>query len=133
MLWRNTLGDRPEPNTALATCAGCALNRQCHWNDPGALSDEAKAAAEPIAALPPQHRRLEFFAPEVLTRRSSEPRPEVICWTPWTTMEITDPDGRTRQCGADWTLGSRGNYFDASLAEIWNGPGYQEARRIMGL
>jgi molybdenum cofactor biosynthesis enzyme MoaA len=58
--------------------------------------------------------------------------PEVICTTPWTTMEIVDPNGRVRQCCSTWTIGDRGTVLGASLREIWNGPGYRQARRLMG-
>ena len=128
-VWKSTLGPRSAPNDTLAACASCALAASCQWSDAGALSDEAKAAAVPIGAPPAEHRRLEFFAPEVLRHAR---QPEVICWTPWTSLEISDPDGRVRQCGADWTNGDRGNIFEQSLLEVWNGPGYREERRAMG-
>ncbi len=55
----------------------------------------------------------------------------VICTAPWTTLEIVDPDGRARQCCADWTVGDRGNLHQQSLVEVWNGEGYRMARRVM--
>jgi MoaA/NifB/PqqE/SkfB family radical SAM enzyme len=57
---------------------------------------------------------------------------EIRCVRPWTTLELADPSGDARQCCADWTLGIRGNLRESSLADIWNGPGYQAARRAMG-
>jgi MoaA/NifB/PqqE/SkfB family radical SAM enzyme len=57
--------------------------------------------------------------------------PEVICTTPWTTMEIVDPNGRVRQCCSTWTSGDRGNVHASSLAGVWNGDGYRAARRVM--
>jgi pyruvate-formate lyase-activating enzyme len=56
----------------------------------------------------------------------------VICTAPWTTLEVVDPDGRARQCCADWTAGDRGNLHERALLEVWNGPGYRMARRVMG-
>jgi MoaA/NifB/PqqE/SkfB family radical SAM enzyme len=56
----------------------------------------------------------------------------VICTAPWTTLEVVDPDGRARQCCGDWTEGDRGDLTTTTLADLWNGPGYREARRIMG-
>ena len=57
--------------------------------------------------------------------------PSVICTTPWTTMEVVDPDGMVRQCCSTWTVGTRGNVHGSTLGAIWNGPGYQLARRQM--
>ncbi len=55
----------------------------------------------------------------------------VVCTAPWTTLEVVDPDGLARQCCSDWTIGHRGNLHHNSLAEIWNGESYREARRVM--
>ena len=46
-------------------------------------------------------------------------------------MELTDPDALVHQCCSDWTLGARGDRRVSTLREIWNGPGYREARRQM--
>ena len=46
-------------------------------------------------------------------------------------MEIVDPDGRVRQFCSTWTVGDRGNLHGTSLPAVWNGPGYQTARRAM--
>lgn len=63
---------------------------------------------------------------------SATPVSETRCTAPWTTMEIVDPDGRVRQCCADWTRGARGAFSPAaSLRDLWNGPGYRDARRLM--
>ena len=48
-----------------------------------------------------------------------------IIYTPWTTLEVVDPDGAARQCCADWTAGDRGNLHESSLADVWNGDGYR--------
>jgi MoaA/NifB/PqqE/SkfB family radical SAM enzyme len=130
--WRTTLRPDGEPNRALDACAECTLGRRCQWNDPAALSPEARAAATPILdpVLPwDRPRSTELPVPEIIVRK--RPSPEVVCVTPWTTMEIVDPDGRVRQCCSTWTVGDRGNLHGSSLAAVWNGPGYQEARRAM--
>jgi molybdenum cofactor biosynthesis enzyme MoaA len=128
--WRATLADRPTPNTVLPICDRCALSRRCRWNDPGALTDRARQEAKPILNLRERRRATELPVPEVIVKRRSEP--EVICVTPWTTVEIVDPVGQVRQCCSTWTVGDRGNVLGSSIAEVWNGPGYQEARRAMG-
>lgn len=73
-------------------------------------------------------------SPEPPSNQSSRGRNTdrgVICTAPWTTLEIVDPDGRARQCCADWTVGDRGNLHQQSLVEVWNGDGYRMARRVM--
>lgn len=55
----------------------------------------------------------------------------VVCTAPWTTLEVVDPDGLVRQCCADWTAGDRGSLRERSLAAVWNGPGYRQARKVM--
>ena len=127
--WRATLGERPTPNRALPICDVCALNRRCQWNDAGALSDEARAEAKPIANLRERRRATELPVPEIIVKR--RPETEVVCVTPWTTIEIVDPDGKARQCCSTWTAGDRGVVLGSSMLEVWNGPGYQEARRTM--
>lgn len=56
---------------------------------------------------------------------------ELICTAPWTTLEVTDFDGRVHQCDKSWTLGDRGQLAGNSLQALWNGPGYRAARRSM--
>ena len=68
--------------------------------------------------------------PDLIVRRRRAP--EVMCTEPWTTLEMPGLDGVVNQCGGDWTNGRRGNILDSTLAEIWNGLGFQEARRQMG-
>lgn len=72
--------------------------------------------------------------PSRVSSRASSPDAAsgVICTAPWTTLEVVDPDGRARQCCADWTVGDRGNLNEYSLVDVWNGEGYRMARRVMG-
>lgn len=130
--WRSTFSPRTEPNRALPACADCSLAPQCHWNDPSALDPEVAADAQPVrlAMLPWErnHATQEQVPAAIVNKRRD---PEVICVTPWTTMEVVDPDGRVRQCCSTWTEGDRGNVFGSSLMGVWNGPGYRAARRVM--
>jgi len=127
--WRATLGERQTQNRALPICDRCALNRRCQWNDAGALHEEALAAARPIANLRERRRATELPVPEIIVKR--RPETEIVCVTPWTTIEIVDPDGKTRQCCSTWTVGDRGVVLGSTMMDVWNGPGYQHARRIM--
>jgi pyruvate-formate lyase-activating enzyme len=129
-VWRGLLRDGGPPNTTLPACADCVLATRCQWTDAGALPDPS--AARSVRGDPePWQRRSGSLAPVPASIVATRPRSEVICTTPWTTMEIVDPDGNVRQCCADWTLGVRGSITHATLAEVWNGPGYRRARRIM--
>ncbi|MFT7626188.1 MAG: hypothetical protein ACI9WU_005383, partial [Myxococcota bacterium] len=126
--WRSLLSeDRVEDNATLPQCGTCVLKRRCRFSEPAAHS-----SAVPVASLPPwmldrpDSRRL---APAVLRKPAAGP--EVICTTPWTTLEMTTPDGRVHQCCRSWTIGDRGRYPTRSLTEIWNGPGFQAARQTM--
>lgn len=131
-LFRHALRERGQTNTALPACAECALRTQCDWNDPGALDEHARSVLRPVAKgeLQPERRFFENQAvpAAIVAKRRA---PEIICTTPWTTMEVVDPDGRTRQCCSTWTVGDRGSAQTHSLAELWNGPGYRDARRVM--
>ncbi len=77
-----------------------------------------------------RRRRPLLPVPEAIVRKRPA-SPEVLCTRPWTTLEVANPDGLTRQCCADWTQGARGNVRHDSFERIWNGSGYQEARRRM--
>ena len=127
--FRATLGDRETPNRALPICDACALSRRCQWDDPGALTEEARAAARPIKNLRERRRATLEPVPEIIVNR--RPKTEVVCVTPWTTIEIVDPDGKARQCCSTWTAGDRGVVLGSTMMDVWNGPGYREARRIM--
>jgi MoaA/NifB/PqqE/SkfB family radical SAM enzyme len=127
--WRATLGERPTPNRALPICEQCALDRRCQWSDVEALTDEARAEARPIANLRERRRATELPVPEAIVKR--RPEVDVICVTPWTTIEIVDPNGKVRQCCSTWTAGDRGVVLGSTMLEVWNGPGYQHARRVM--
>ncbi|WP_053230694.1 radical SAM protein [Sandaracinus amylolyticus] len=132
--FRTTLKDgaRDTPNTTLPACGECALRSSCRFADRGALSDDDAGAAEAIrdAVLPwTRMRTTQQQVPAAIT--SKRRGPDVICTTPWTTMEVVDPNGLVRQCCSTWTIGDRGNVHHASLGAIWNGPGYQLARRQM--
>jgi pyruvate-formate lyase-activating enzyme len=131
-VWRTTFRERPAPNAALPACGQCALATRCSWGDVGAVPGDVKDAAAPVVdpILPWERpRATELPVPDIVVKRRSGP--EVVCVTPWTTMEIVDPDGKVRQCCSTWTVGDRGNLHTESLAGVWNGPGYQAARRAM--
>ena len=132
--FRTVLSDREgAPNATLPTCAGCALRTRCRFRDRGALREEDAGLTQPIgdAVLPwMRERATHEDVPWAIVKKRRPP--DVICTTPWTTMEVVDPDGLVRQCCTTWTVGTRGNVNGASLAAIWNGPGYQLARRQMG-
>lgn len=129
--WEGTLRARDTPNGALEACRTCGLRSRCHFGDPSAIEPQGRAAATPLPDEAPVRavRRSMPVPPEILAKRRP---PEVVCTTPWTTMEVTDAAGDVQQCCNDWTEGSRGSLRTASLLEIWNGPGYQDARRRMG-
>ena len=123
---------RRAPNAILPACGECALATRCLFADRGALRDEDAERAQPIGdpVLPwMQERATHTDVPLAITRKRRAPA--VICTTPWTTMEVVDPDGLVRQCCTTWTIGTRGDVSDATLTEVWNGPGYQLARRQM--
>jgi molybdenum cofactor biosynthesis enzyme MoaA len=128
--WRATLSDRGTPNDALPACEPCALRMRCRWDDPGALTPAARAAAKPILSLRERHRAVETPVPEIIVKQRPA-APDVVCVTPWTTLEIVDPNGKARQCCSTWTVGDRGNVLASSMLDVWNGPGYQAARRSM--
>ncbi len=131
-LFRHALRERGVTNTALPTCAECSLRTRCDWNDPGALDEDALAALRPVGKgeVDGEQRSFAHHAvpPATVARRRG---PAVVCTTPWTTMEVVDPDGRTRQCCSTWTVGDRGDARKNSLLELWNGAGYREARQVM--
>ena len=130
--WRSTLSPRETPNRAMPVCADCSLASQCHWNDPEALDEEARRALKPmrVNALPWERpRSTQSPVPSAIVKKRRAP--DVICVTPWTTMEVVDPDGKVRQCCSTWTEGDRGGVHGSSLTEVWNGAGYQIARRVM--
>jgi MoaA/NifB/PqqE/SkfB family radical SAM enzyme len=133
--FRGTLSVQPEAtqtqNGTFEACARCALGELCRFGDREAIPEPLREALEPPREPPPWTRRHPSGEPvpaHIVKRRRS---PEVICTTPWTTMEIVDPDGRVRQCCSTWTVGDRGSVLGASLEAVWNGPGYREARRRM--
>lgn len=129
-VWRGVLRKHGGGNTTLRACGACVLATHCQWTDAGALPDPN--AAQPIQGdAEPWLRRGATEQPVAAHIIAKRPRQEVICTTPWTTMEVIDPNGKVTQCCADWTVGARGNLNSASLAEVWNGPGYQMARRVM--
>jgi MoaA/NifB/PqqE/SkfB family radical SAM enzyme len=131
-VFRHALRKRETPNTSLPSCAACALRDRCGFSDVGAIDDDARAALRPVPAdelLWERRSHAQAEVPAAIVRKRREP--EVVCVTPWTTMEVVDPDGRTRQCCSEWTVGDRGNVNEATLAGLWNGPGYRAARRVM--
>lgn len=130
--YRAAIGDEGEPNRTFPACHECALARRCQFRDREAVADDDIERLTPVrdAALPWERGRTEHnvVPMKIVNRRDSR---DVICTTPWTTLEVVDPDGRVRQCCSTWTAGDRGNVFEGSLLSIWNGEGYQRARRIM--
>lgn len=131
-IFRHGFRPRETPNAVLPACAGCALNDRCSFRDAGALDEDALSALQPITSAEPAEARRAFTqGPVPAAIVAKRKGPEVVCVTPWTTMEVVDPNGRTRQCCSTWTIGDRGNANQHSLAELWNGPGYAEARRVM--
>jgi len=118
------------PNDVLTACAECTLRSSCGFVDRGAVSPDDPITPIADAVLPwLRMRTKQEPVPAAIVRKRRGP--EVICTTPWTSMEVVDPDGRVRQCCSTWTVGDRGNVREATLGDIWNGPGYQQARRVM--
>ncbi|NOY92261.1 MAG: radical SAM protein [Deltaproteobacteria bacterium] len=128
--WRRVLRRRSGQNEVFEACASCGLASSCRFDDADA---SPSVAPQPVAIDAPglaiARRRGSAPVPSGLTRaRGGE---GVICVSPWTTLEIVDPDGRARQCCKAWTVGARGDVSASSLDAVWNGPGYQRARRAM--
>jgi len=125
--------DQPDQaNAVLPACATCDLRMVCRWNDLPLLSERARAAARPVVGghLPwLQARKTEIAVPAFIVKQ--RPPAEIACVSPWTTMEITDPVGDVRQCCSTWTVRHCGNVHGTTLGALWNGEGYQTARRIM--
>jgi pyruvate-formate lyase-activating enzyme len=114
-IWTETLGAPGARNACLDACASCAIADRCRFDDAGAIPDVAKI--EPI---------------EMTVRYPAAHKTDgVACVAPWTNLMVFDLDGSATQCCSGWTVGSRGNRFQSSLAEIWNGAGYRNARRLM--
>jgi hypothetical protein len=111
-IWSEVLLPRPGRNASLRACATCALADRCHFSDAGALSPDQRRGDGPGTA------------PARMPR-------DVRCMEPWLRMELSDPDALVHQCCSDWTVGSRGDRRVSTLREIWNGPGYRAARRLM--
>ncbi len=109
-IWSEVLGDRAGRNATFGQCASCVHAARCHFSDSGALGSGLAGGAAP----PP-----------------TRPLPDVVCLEPWLKMELTDPDALVHQCCSDWTIGARGDRRVSTLRDIWNGPGYREARRHM--
>lgn len=128
--WRNTFReDDSLTNAALPACATCALSERCQFDDVEALEPAVRESIEPVKNAGRARRTTDFPVPEVIVRK--RPKPEVICTTPWTTMEVINPDGLVRQCCSQWMHGDLGDVHDASLIDLWNGEGYRRARRVL--
>ncbi len=130
--FRSLFGAQATPNVAFSACESCALRAGCGFRDAEALDDEARGRQAPIGAgtIPWLRGRPETRAVplDLVKRRTGPP---ITCTTPWTTLEVVDPDGKARQCCSAWTVGDRGNVHDTSLDALWNGDGYRSARRVM--
>jgi pyruvate-formate lyase-activating enzyme len=113
-VWSEVLSSRSGRNTALSECADCPQAERCSFSDIGALGAELRRGSGAKTTLP---------------RRPA--RRAVLCMEPWLKMELTDPDALVHQCCSDWTVGPRGDRRVSTLREIWNGPGYRAARRLM--
>ncbi len=133
--WRHVLRD-PErgrshdatpKNTTLPICGQCALAYRCSWNADGAgvPTDQLTAVPEPVQAEPALERSV--VPPALRVQRD----PQVVCVTPWTTLELTNVEGFAHQCCSTWTVGDRGSIVDSSLSAVWNGDGFRFARRTM--
>jgi molybdenum cofactor biosynthesis enzyme MoaA len=132
-MWRGVLSRRDRANAATDACRGCALADQCAWNDLRSLTPAQRDGLRPIeGATVPWDDTPQTRTRPPRTSSVDDDRPPVICTTPWTTMEVVDPDGLVRQCCSTWTVGSRGNLHDTpSLMDVWNGGGYRAARAAM--
>ena len=118
------------PNDALPACGACALADRCHFRDVHALTAEVRGGVTPIRAaadLPVPHKPARVPA----RIRSLIEGPPLACTAPYTMLKVLDPSGDVHQCCTDWTVGARGNVTEQSLFDVWNGPGYRSARRIM--
>lgn len=131
--FRGVIATAPEEeNRSLAACPSCSLRTRCAFRDRAALTPEARESAQPITdeTLPwDKPRATQLPVPHDIVRRRTGA--EIVCTTPWTTMEVVDPNGKVRQCCSTWTHGDRGSLFEGSLRDVWNGAGYRSARRQM--
>lgn len=118
-------------NATFEACSRCALAGLCRFGDAEAIPPPLCDSLEPPREAPPWTRSRASAEPVPTFIVAKRRAPEVLCTTPWTTMEIVDPDGRARQCCSTWTLGDRGNVIGSSLEAVWNGPGYRDARKRM--
>jgi len=131
--WREVVARNPgeHDNQITRACGDCGLKNYCQWERPELLTTTALESAQPVplGTVPwaTENRRSTRFRPEVQTTLDTT---DIICVTPWTTLEITDL-GKVTQCCIDWTHGLRGQVQEASLMDIWNGPEYQSARAMM--
>ncbi len=112
--WSEVLAARSGRNASLPACASCPLAERCHFTDSGALSPQLRGASSAKTA-----------------GTTTRTLPDVRCMEPWLKMELTDPDALVHQCCSDWTVGPRGDRRVSTLRDIWNGPGYRSARRLM--
>jgi MoaA/NifB/PqqE/SkfB family radical SAM enzyme len=114
-IWAETLAPSGARNACFEACASCGIADRCRFDDPGAIADAAQV--QPI---------------EVQVRYPAAHRTDgVTCVAPWTNLMVFDLNGDATQCCSGWTVGSRGNRFESSLSDIWNGNGYRSARRFM--
>jgi pyruvate-formate lyase-activating enzyme len=129
--FRTVLGGESAPCTTFEACGRCTIRTTCSFRDAGALTPDDQATLHPIVttSLPWAGRPSRMTMPAHIVAKRREP--DVICTTPWTTLEIVDPNGLAYQCCTTWTVGSRGSVLESSIADVWNGNGYRSARRIM--
>ncbi len=131
------LYDARDADSPAVEARAAALCRALAASDPGDAPAGVRAGPTPqrVPMRRTRQRRdvqradIEGRLAEIARRRGDGP--ELLCTRPWTTMEVSDPSGVVYQCCSDWTHGDRGNVNRASLLDVWNGPAYQAARRMM--
>lgn len=134
--WSAVLRRDETPNNAVSACATCVLATRCRWNDPGSLPEGgAELQAIQDAAPKPKDKkndgRQQQFVDMPAVILEKRPETPLVCSAPWTTVEVTDPIASVSQCCSDWLVKPLAPVTDLPIANVWNGPGYQWARRVM--
>lgn len=127
--WKALLHAGDGANDVLAACAECELATSCRWKDRDALPEGFEVTPIRGSQTPWDVTPAMIEVPAWIAAK--RPTAPLVCVAPWTTMEALEPDGLVYQCCNEWTWGSRGDANTTTLDAIWNGPGYQQARRQM--